>query len=132
VELATRFLSPGGKFVIFDWMLGEHAAETAGRYLKPVSERMLLSTLYSLNSYLEWFIDTGYRVTYAEDVTDRTIRTWDDALSAIKEPAVLRLASRIRKEQVGEVLNFLKSLRAMRLAMRKGVLRSGIVIAERL
>jgi tocopherol O-methyltransferase len=132
VRKATRFLRPGGKFVIFDWMLDEHVQDALDRYVRPVAERMLLSSLYPLNSYLDWFIDGGYRVTYAEDVTDHTIQTWNQALSVIKEPAVLRLATRIKQEEVSEILNFFKSISAMRLAMRKGRVRSGIVIAEKL
>jgi tocopherol O-methyltransferase len=132
VRTATRFLRPGGKFVIFDWMLDEHVQNALDRYVRPVAERMLLSSIYPLNSYLEWFIDGGYRVTYAEDVTDHTVRTWDEALSVIKEPAVLKLATKIKQEEVGEILKFFKSISAMRLAMRKGRVRSGIVIAEKL
>jgi tocopherol O-methyltransferase len=133
IKLATRFIKKGGKFIIFDWMLDEHVTDILNdRYVKPVSDRMLLSSLYPLNSYLTWFIEDGYRIIYSEDVTDHTIKTWDDALSVIKEPAVLKLASRITKEEIGEILNFLKSISAMKLAMKKGRLKSGIVIAEKL
>jgi tocopherol O-methyltransferase len=132
IRRATRFLRTGGKFVIFDWMLDERVTDVRDRYVKPVSERMLLSSLHPLNSYLQWFIEGGYRLNYAEDVTDHTIRTWNDALAVIKEPRVLRLADKIKKEDIGEVLSFLKSIRAMKLAMRKGELKSGIVIAEKL
>jgi tocopherol O-methyltransferase len=133
IKSATGFLKKGGKFIIFDWMLDEHVTDTLNdRYVKPVAERMLLSSLYPLNSYLKWFIKEGYRISYAEDVTDHTIKTWDDALSVIKEPAVLKLATRITKEEIGEVLRFLKSLGAMKRAMQKGKLKAGIVIAEKL
>jgi aryl carrier-like protein len=123
---------PGGKFIVFDWMLDEHVTDVRDRYVKPVSERMLLSSLHPINAYLEWFIKGGYRITYSEDVTDHTMRTWDDALSVIREPRVLRLADKIKKEELVEILSFLKSIRAMKLAMRKGELKSGIVIAEKL
>ncbi len=133
VKQATRLLNKGGKFVIFDWMLDEHVTDAAADpYIKPVSERMLLSSLYPLNSYLGWFVDDGYRVIYAEDVTDHTIQTWDDALSVIREPAVLKLASRISKEEIGEILKFFRSISAMKRAMQKGRLKAGIVVAERL
>jgi tocopherol O-methyltransferase len=132
-KLATGFLKNRGKFVIFDWMLDEHVKDTLGdRYIKPVSEKMLLSSLYSLNSYLAWFISNGYRIIFSEDVTDHTIKTWDDALSVIKEPTVLKLASKIKRKEIGEVLNFLSSIGAMKNAMKRGRLKSGIVIAEKL
>jgi tocopherol O-methyltransferase len=133
IKLATRFLKKAGKFVVFDWMLGEPVTDVLhDRYIKPVSERMLLSSLYPLISYLKWFINNGYRIIYSEDATGHTIKTWDDALSVIKDPVVLKLASRIKKENIGEILNFLKSIGAMKLAMQKGRLKSGIVIAEKL
>lgn len=114
-------------------MLAEQVKDVfTDRCIKPVSEKMLLSSLYPLNSYLNWFINDGYRITYSEDVTDHTIKTWDDALAIIKEPSVLKLASRITKEEIGEVLNFLSSINAMKNAVKKGKLRGGIVIAEKL
>ena len=133
IKSATRFLKKGGKFIIFDWMLDERVTDQLNdRYVKPVAEKMLLSSLYPLNGYLKWFINDGYRIIYSEDVTDHTIKTWDDALSVIKEPAVLKLASRITKEEMGEILNFLKSISSMKRAMQKGRIKSGIVIAEKL
>lgn len=132
-KLATRFLENGGKFVIFDWMLDEHVKDALDdRYIKPVSEKMLLSSLYSLNSYLSWFINNGYRIIFSEDVTVHTIKTWDVALSVIKDPNVLKLASRISKEEIVEILNFFSSIGAMKNAMKRNRLKSGIVIAEKL
>jgi tocopherol O-methyltransferase len=133
IKLATKSLNKGGKFIIFDWMLDEHVVDPLNdRYVKPVAEKMLLSSLHSLNTYLNWFISDGYRIVYTEDVTDHTIKTWDDALSIIKEPSVLRLASRITKEEVIEVFRFFKSISAMKIAMKKHRLIAGIVIAEKL
>jgi tocopherol O-methyltransferase len=133
IALATKYLKKGGRFVVFDWLLDERVTDPLeDRYVKPVAEGMLLSSLYPLNAYLKWFIEDGYRITYAEDVTDRTIKTWDVALSIIKKPAVLKMASRITREQVAEVLKFFKSIRDMKTAMKKEKIISGIVVAEKL
>jgi tocopherol O-methyltransferase len=133
IKLATKSLNKGGKFIIFDWMLDEHVTDPLNdQYIQTVADKMLLSTLYSLNTYLKWFIDNGYRIIYSEDVTAHTIKTWDDALSVIKQPAVLKLAARVTKKEVGEIFNFLKSIGAMKTAMKKGKLKAGIVIAEKL
>ena len=133
IKNATKYLNSAGKFIIFDWMLDEHLIDPlTDRYVKPVAEKMLLSSLYPLNTYLVWLIANNYRVIYAEDVTSHTIKTWDDALSVIKEPGVLKLASHITKEEVGEVFTFLSSISAMKTAMKKGRLIAGIVIAEKL
>lgn len=133
VKSASAFLNGGGKFVIFDWMASESVADVRNdRYLRPVSEGMLLFSLCSINSYLKWFIQSGYRITCTEDVTDRTIKTWDDALSVIKDPSLWKLAPRITKSELAEVLHFFKSVGAMKQAMKKGRLKSGIIVAEKL
>lgn len=133
LQLATKYLNKGGKFICFDWMLNEHISGGVNdRYVKPVAEKMLLSSLYSLNTYLNWFMEEGYRLIYAEDITVHTIKTWDDVLSVLKETSVLKLAFRINKEELGVIFNFLKSIRAMKTAVKKGRLIAGIVIAEKL
>jgi tocopherol O-methyltransferase len=133
IKLATKSLNKGGKFIIFDWMLDEHVLDPLNdRYVKPVAEKMLLSSLHSLNTYLNWFISDGYRIIYSEDVTIHTIKTWDDALSVIKKLGNLKITAHIRKEEVLEILNFFKSIGAMKTAMEKHRLIAGIVIAEKL
>jgi tocopherol O-methyltransferase len=133
VKSASAFLKPGGKFIIFDWMAEEHFNDAENDPdLKAVSEGMLLFSLGSINDYLRWFIDTGYRITCAEDITDRTIKTWDDALAVIKDPSLLKLAPRISKSELMEVLHFFKSVGPMKRAMKKGKLKAGIIVAEKL
>jgi tocopherol O-methyltransferase len=133
VKLATKSLNTGGKFIIFDWMLDQRViAPSIDRYVKPVAEKMLLSSLYPMSTYIKWFIENGYRIVYSEDVTNHTIKTWDDALSVIKKPGNLKLAAHITKEEMLEIFNFFKSIGAMKTAMMKHRLIAGIVIAEKL
>lgn len=133
IKLATKSLDTVGKFIIFDWMLDEHVTDpSVDRYVKPVAEKMLLSSLYPMSKYLKWFIQNGYRIIYSEDVTNHTIKTWDDALSVIKKPGNLKLAGHINKEEMLEIFNFFKSIGAMKTAMKKHKLIAGIVIAEKL
>jgi tocopherol O-methyltransferase len=133
IKLATKSLNTGGKFVIFDWMLDGSVIDSPNdRYVKPVAEKMLLSSLYPMSAYIKWFIENGYRIVYSEDVTVHTIKTWDDALSVIKKPGNLKLAAHITKEEMLEIFNFFKSIGAMKTAMMKHRLMAGIVIAEKL
>jgi tocopherol O-methyltransferase len=133
VKSTSAFLNPGGKLVIFDWMASESIQDILNDpYLKPVNEGMLLASLCSINSYLNWLIQYGYRLTFVEDITDRTFKTWDDALAVIKDPSIWKLATRINKQDVAEILHFFKSLRSMRLAMKKGKMRSGVIVAEKI
>ena len=130
---ATKLLNKRSKFIIFDWMVDEDIVDWPNdRYIKLVSEGMLLSSLYPISTYLKWFIKHGYRITYSEDITDHTIKTWGDALSVIKEPAVWKLAYKATSEERREVLKFFNSLRPMKLAMQKGKLKSGVIIAEKI
>jgi tocopherol O-methyltransferase len=130
---ATKLLNKRGKFIIFDWMVDEAIADWLNdRYIKLVSEGMLLSSLYPISTYLRWFIKYGYRIIYSEDITERTIKTWDDALSVIKEPAVWKLAYKATSEERRKFLSFVKSIRPMKLAMQKGKLKGGVVIAEKI
>ncbi len=133
VKSATAFLEKGGKFIVFDWMANEDVVDVANDpYLRPVSEGMLLLSLCSIDSYLKWFIENGYRITFAEDITDHTIKTWDVALSVIKDPSVLKLAPKIGKNDIKAALRFLKSIRSMKRAMSYGKLGSGVIVAEKL
>jgi tocopherol O-methyltransferase len=133
IKSASDYLGSKGKFAIFDWMSSEDVADVLNdRYLKPVSEGMLLAGLYSINIYIEWFIKYGYRITYAEDVTRPTIKTWSDALSVLKRPAVLKLAYEMTKQYHGEATKFLTGIGAMKRAMTRGKLKSGIIVAEKL
>jgi tocopherol O-methyltransferase len=133
VKSSGLYLRAGGRFVIFDWMSNENVTDVKNdRYLKPVNEGMLLASLCSTNNYLDWFIQNGYRITYSEDVTDRTAKTWDDALSVIRDPSILKYATRINKNEIAQILHFFKSVRAMKLAMKKGKMKAAIVVAEKM
>jgi tocopherol O-methyltransferase len=133
VKSASVFLKPAGRFVIFDWMSNENVIDVKNdRYLKPVNEGMLLASLCSINNYLGWFMQNGYRISYAEDVTGRTLKTWDDALSVIKDPSILKYATRINKKEIAQILHFFKSVRAMKLAMKKGNMKAAIIVAEKM
>ena len=106
IESATGYLNHGGKFVIFDWMPGESVTKAEDdRYIRPVAKGMLLSSLYSLNKYTEWLTKDNYQINYAEDITGHCIKTWDDALTAIRNPAVWKLAGEASIEDK-KCLNF--------------------------
>jgi tocopherol O-methyltransferase len=133
VRQAARLLDKKGRLVIFDWMADEGVTEVhSDRRLKLVLEGMLLPDLHSMNAYLGWLIDSGFRLVYAEDITSRTAKTWEDALYVVKQPAVWKLAYKLAAEEGKEVFTFLKSLRAMKLAMQEGKLKAGVIVAEKI
>ncbi len=73
----------------------------------------------------------GCRISYAEDLTDRTIKTWDDALALMRDPSSWRLALRATAAERAEVLPFLRSVRPMKRAMERGLIVSGAIVAEK-
>lgn len=132
-KLASQYLVKNGKFIIFDWTVDEDIKEMENdRDIRLVMEGMVLAHLYSNNTYLKWLIENGYRIIYSEDITPHTIKTWDVALSLIKEPAIWEWAYKIAREEGKEVFAFLKSLRAMKLAMQKGKIKASAIIAEKI
>ena len=92
---------------------------------------MLLSSLHKMEAYLEWFSSLGAKVTYASDITDRTIRTWDVAFSTLTDPKVWNLALKASREERGLLLPFMKGLSPMKQAMLQGKLISGAIVAQK-
>jgi len=132
-KLAAKFLEKSGKLIIFDWMIDEgiENVEDDGD-IHSVLKGMFLANLYSNNTYLEWLKQDGYRITYLEDITSLTLKTWDEALSLLKEPAIWKFAFKIAEKEGKEVFSFLKSIRAMKRAMQKGKIKSRVIIAEKI
>jgi tocopherol O-methyltransferase len=133
IKSASRYLKPTGKFVIFDWMAADGVKDTVkDRYLKPVSRRMLLAGLFPMKSYAFWLKKSGHSVTYAEDITTHTIKTWSDAFLQLKHIGPLRLAKELALHHNREIFGFLRSFGAMKKAISKGRLKAGVIIAEKL
>jgi tocopherol O-methyltransferase len=131
IGAATRFLNPKGRFVIFDWMLGGSGREPGDECIDKVRRGMLLSSLHTMPEYLLWFTDLGYRIVSAEDITAFTIKTWDDALSLVRQVAVWKFVAELAANEAKHAINFLRSLGAMKEAMATDRLICGAIIAEK-
>ncbi len=130
---AYRLLKKGGRFILFDWMLGpDSTSDGDDPLVELVSEGMLLSTLYGIQTYLDWFKALGASVLYARDITHNTIQTWDAALSIVANPRVWALALKSTPEERRVLLPFFRSIRPMKEAMEKGKLISGAIVAQKL
>ena len=133
IKRATRFLVSGGTFIIYDWMLPPSGPGNSndGRYLTSVKRGLLLQSLHTLAEYKAWFTEIGYDIVYAEDVTPFTIKTWDDAIYFVKQPAVWKLIYELVRKEGKEVFSFVKSLSDMKTALNKKKLIAGIIIARK-
>ena len=70
-------------------------------------------------------------IIHSADITPFTIKTWDDAVAAIRQPAVWKMATRLALKEGKEVFAFVRSLRAMKAAMQKNKVIAGVIIARK-
>jgi tocopherol O-methyltransferase len=128
---AFRLLKKGGRFIIFDWMLGPDVDDDGNDpIVEQVSTGMLLSSLHKMQTYLDWLSDLSAEVTYARDITGRTIGTWDAAFSTLTDPKVWKLALKATHEERSLLLPFMKGLGPMKQAMLQGKIISGAIVAQ--
>ncbi len=132
VENAFSLLKRGGRFVIFDWMLGPNSTGEEGEpIIEEVSDGMLLSSLHGLHTYEQWFSNLRASVTYARDITENTIETWDAARGIMTNPRVWMLALGSTAEEREVLSPFFRSIRPMKEAMQLGKLISGAIVAQK-
>ena len=131
LNAASKLLKKGGRFIIFDWMLGPDIDDGGtDPIIEQVSTGMLLSSLHGMRAYLGWFSSLGTEVTYESDITGHTIRTWDVAFSTLTDPKVWKLALKATHEERSLLLPFMKGLSPMKQAMLQGKLISGAIVAQ--
>jgi tocopherol O-methyltransferase len=128
--LKTSFerLKPGGRLILFDWMLGDAPANY--RSVRQVIDGMLLSGLFSMDSYRSALGSAGYGISYAEDTTSHTVKTWQDALSVTHDAHVFAALGEMAR-QPAVSLRFLRAVLGIRREMRAGRIRSGIIVASK-
>ena len=129
VRTAGRLVRPGARFLLADWVAGpDLTAEDRRRFVEPVLEGMLMPDIASLQDYIGWFNANGFRVLESRDLTRETSKTWDEGLSILQAPEILRMAWAGGRQAVG----LIAAVRGMRTAMTKGMIRYGILVAEKL
>ena len=128
LQSSFDYLTPGGKLVIFDWMLKDDAVSS--NRVEQVIEDMLLSGLVSMAGYQRTLTSAGYHISHAEDVTSYTVKTWQDALSVTRKFSFFTgLGEIIMRPAIS--LKFLRAVLGMRREMLAGRIRSGIIVAEK-
>jgi SAM-dependent methyltransferase len=132
LKSSGRLLTPGGKLIIYDWTLEEDFLNSNDDPdIIPVIKGLVLSGLYPASAYLRWLAESGYLNIYTEDITEHTIRTWDGALSLVREPRILKLVFQSTAQEMREALTFFRGARAIKRAMLKGKVRSTAIVAEK-
>ena len=125
---AGRLVAAGGRFLLADWTVAEDVGDRdRRRWVEPVLEGMLMPQAATTSSYVRWFEESGFRVRETLDITEETRRTWDQGVRIVKTPVVIGLAARLGTDAI----RLLSAVRRMRGAMRRGLIRYGVVVAER-
>jgi len=128
VQRAHKLLNPGGSFVLADWVCApELSAADRKRHVDPVLEGMLMPDIASLEDYRAWFAGSGFSVREVRDLTQPTRRTWDEGVTITKAPAMIKLALELGRDALGLV----SAIKGMGRAMDRGLIRYGVLIAEK-
>ena len=128
VRNAHRLVRPGGRFLLADWTAGVHAgSQVSPSMVRPMLDGMLMPDIRSVEDYSGWFAESGFRIVKTLDLTALTRKTWDDGINIVQAPSLLRLAM----ELGADALNLVSAIHHMKRAMRDGLVRYGVVVAER-
>lgn len=82
----------------------------------------------TLDDYVSWFGENGYRVLDSRDLTRETVPTWEEGVSISQAPDIARMAWDVGLEAV----RLIKAINGMRQAMDRRLIRYGILAAEKL
>lgn len=128
IEHSPRFLRPGGTFVLADWVVAPDIPPADfDRRVKPVIDGMLMPEIASFDDYETWFGEAGYTLKLSQDLTRETAKTWDEGLSITQAPKILKLALTLGRD----ALWLLSAIKGMREAMARGLIRYGVLVAEK-
>ena len=128
VRQAHRLLKPNGRFLLADWTVAEGVSSRDYQSIVlPTIHGMMMPEIVPASSYLRWFKESGFRIVRSLDITEQTRKTWDDGIRIVQAPAVLRLALELGTDAI----DLLSAIHQMRKAMKRGLIRYSVVVAER-
>ena len=126
---AHRLIRPKGRFLLADWSVDPDVSDSDYRNLvEPVIKGMLMPTIVSAKSYVQWFEESGFKVVHSTDITEETRRTWEQSVQIVQAPEVFKLATSLGRK----ALELLSAVHAMRKAMKRHLVRYSVVVAEKL
>jgi SAM-dependent methyltransferase len=130
IKSVSALLKPGGRVVIFDWMVNPQRAASCQSRLKAVTSAMLMPSINSRDEYEGMFTRNGYSIVYSENSTLKTVKTWADASKGIVSS--LGMLWRVNPRELADIVTFVRGIRAIKAAMKAGCVESGIVIGQKL
>lgn len=129
LESSPKLLRGGGRFVLADWVAATDLSPRDRKmHVDPVLDGMLMPDIASVDDYVTWFGEHGYRVTFARDIAESTRKTWDEGVTITQAPRIARLARSLGRDAIALV----SAIRSMRTAMDRGLIGYGVVVAEKI
>jgi len=123
---AARLLPANGRIGIAAWLKADGlSAEESEAYIEPI-ERGMLVELPTMREYEETTARAGLRVTLYRDISAEVARTWDLCLEIVDRHTLWGLAALKGRD----VLEFLRSFRAMRRGFASGAFRYALIVVE--
>lgn len=128
LESSPKLLRGAGRFVLADWVAAaDLSPRERKKHVDPVLDGMLMPDIASVDDYVSWFGENGYRVTFARDIAESTRKTWDEGVTITQAPRIARLARTLGRDAIA----LLSAIRGMRTAMDRGLIGYGVVVAEK-
>ena len=126
-EAAARLLRPRGCIGIAAWLRASRlTAEQAAAFIEPI-ERGMLVKLPTREEYEETIAASGLELTFYRDISAEVAHTWDLCLEIVSNRALWMLAARKGRD----VLEFLRSFRAMRRGFGSRAFRYALLVAAK-
>ncbi|MGD8818362.1 MAG: class I SAM-dependent methyltransferase [Acidobacteriota bacterium] len=124
---ASRLLPPGGRVGIAAWLKADdRPAEIVDAHVEPI-ERGMLVKLPNRQEYESNMARSGFDLILYRDISSEVARTWDLCLEIIDRNTLWSLAAMKGRD----VLEFLRSFRAMRRGFASGTFRYALLVAEK-
>jgi tocopherol O-methyltransferase len=124
---AAHLLPPGGRIGIAAWLEADDLTrEDASAYIEPI-ERGMLVNLPTKHEYETMIARNGLELALYRDISANVARTWDLCLEIADRRALWSLAAHKGRD----VLEFIRSFRAMQRGFSTGAFRYALLVARK-
>ena len=125
---ASTLLRSGGRYLLADWTLGDSVSESDyQKIVAPTIKGMMMPTIVPASDYTRWLSETGFKIIESHDITEETSKTWEQSVEIVKAPKIVSLALSLGTE----VVDLVTAIYHMRKAMKKGLIRYSVLVAEK-
>jgi tocopherol O-methyltransferase len=122
IEACAHALKPGGVLALCAWLAVEEATTEGAHLVEMVCDGMLCPSLASLQDYVGWMRESGFKEIEAEDITRNVEETWRRSAALARRPEIkaLLMVSDTRTKR------FVQSFDAIQKAYSTGAMAYGM------